>query len=143
MNTISEIQLSYNRQHFGKITRSTDSEEFLRKIWNAETLNIFEEFKVLFLNNSNDIIGYRTISSGGINSTIVDVRLIFSIALQSLSTGIIIAHNHPSGKIIPSSADILITEKIQNASKLLDIKLLDHIIMAEGNYYSFADDGRI
>ena len=89
----------------------------------------------------NKIIGKERISSGGLTATVVDVRILFKQAIERLATSIIIAHNHPSGTLKPSRADIQLTQKIKNASKLLDIQLLDHLIVADSGYYSFADEG--
>jgi len=80
---------------------------------------------------------------GGINGTVADVRLLFATAVQSLATSVIIAHNHPSGTLEPSNADIQLTDKIKEAGKLMDISLLDHLIITDYGYYSFADEGRM
>jgi DNA repair protein RadC len=100
-----------------------------------------EEFWVLFLNNSNKILFKSQLSKGGMTGTMVDVRIVFKIAFEQNATAIILAHNHPSGKLQASDADIQITKKIKNAGQQLDIPVLDHIIVTETAYYSFADDG--
>lgn len=100
-----------------------------------------EEFWVLFLNNSNKVLAKSQISKGGLTATIVDVRLLFKRALELASVGIIVCHNHPSGKLQPSNADKQITQKIKNGGVTLDIKLLDHLIVTEKDYFSFADEG--
>ncbi|WP_088323539.1 RadC family protein [Polaribacter tangerinus] len=100
-----------------------------------------EEFWVLFLNNSNKVVAQHQISKGGLTATVVDVRLLFKRALELASVAIIICHNHPSGKLQPSTSDKNITQKIKEASITLDIKLLDHIIITEKTYFSFADEG--
>ena len=100
-----------------------------------------EEFWVLFLNNSNKVLAKSQISKGGLTATIVDVRLLFKRALELASVGIIVCHNHPSGKLQPSTADKQLTQKIKEAGCTLDIKLLDHLIITEKVYFSFADDG--
>lgn len=102
-----------------------------------------EEFWIILLNRSNKIIRKECISRGGITGTIADLRLIFKPAVESLATGLIVCHNHPSGNIKPSDADISLTRKIRDAGALLDIQLLDHLIIAEKAYYSFADEGRL
>lgn len=102
-----------------------------------------EEFWVLFLNNSNKVIYKSQISKGGITGTVVDVRLIFKMAFEHNAVAIILAHNHPSGKLEASNEDIKITKKIKEASTTLDIRLLDHVIITENNYFSFADNGII
>jgi DNA repair protein RadC len=100
-----------------------------------------EEFWVLFLNNSNKVISKSQLSKGGMTGTIVDVRLVFKLALESGATALILCHNHPSGNLQPSDADRKITKKIKLAGDSLDVKVLDHLIITETNYYSFVDQG--
>ncbi|MGH2664991.1 RadC family protein [Flavobacterium sp.] len=100
-----------------------------------------EEFWVLYLNNSNKVIYRSQISKGGITGTLVDVRIVFKIALEHNATSVILTHNHPSGKLEASSADKQITQKLKHAGQQLDIPILDHVIITENNYLSFADDG--
>ena len=99
-----------------------------------------EEFWVLYLNSSNKIILKKQLSKGGITGTMVDLRLIFKKAIELTSVSIIVCHNHPSGNLEPSSADTLLTKKIKEAGKTLDIKLLDHVIITQKEYFSFADN---
>jgi DNA repair protein RadC len=101
----------------------------------------YEEFWVLFLNRSNRVIHKNKISQGGITGTVTDIRLILKKALDHLATSLIICHNHPSGNLQPSEADITITRKLKESSALMDISLLDHIIIAGKSYFSFADEG--
>lgn len=100
-----------------------------------------EEFWVLLLNNSNKVVYKLQLSKGGLTQTIVDIRLIYKTALEHLATAIILVHNHPSGQLNPSQADNDITQKIKKAGNTLDIKLLDHLIITQNNYFSFADEG--
>lgn len=100
-----------------------------------------EEFWVLFLNNSNKVISKSQLSKGGISGTIVDVRMVFRLALENGATALILCHNHPSGNLQPSDADRKITKKIKQAGDSLDVKVLDHLIITETNYYSFVDEG--
>ena len=95
----------------------------------------------MYLNNSNKVIFKLQLSKGGITATLVDVRLILKCALEVGATALILAHNHPSGSLIPSDADRLITQKIKSASQSLDIKILDHLIVTEKAYFSFSDQG--
>ena len=99
-----------------------------------------EEFWVLFLNNSNKVVAKNQISKGGLTATVVDVRLLFKRALELAAVAIIVCHNHPSGKLQPSDADQQLTQKINEAGTTLDIKLLDHLIITEKAYFSFADE---
>jgi len=102
-----------------------------------------EEFWVLFLNNSNKVLAKHQVSKGGLTATVVDVRLLFKRALELASVAMIICHNHPSGKLTPSEADKQLTQKIKNAGLTLDVKLLDHLIITEKDYFSFADEGQL
>lgn len=102
-----------------------------------------EEFWIMYLNQGNRIIKTEQISRGGITQTSVDVRLIFKRSLELMATGIILSHNHPSGNLVPSAADKSITQKIKEGALLLDIQVLDHVIVSQKNYYSFADEGLI
>lgn len=100
-----------------------------------------EEFWIIYLNNSNKIISKSQLSKGGITGTLVDVRLVFKMALEMGATGLILCHNHPSGTLIPSDADKQITKKLKIAGDSLEIKVLDHLIVTEMNYFSFVDEG--
>lgn len=100
-----------------------------------------EEFWVIILNRAHKVISTEKISQGGLTGTVIDTRMILKIAIERRSTSLIIAHNHPSGNLNPSEADISITEKIKSAAQLMDIQVLDHLIVAGKNYFSFADEG--
>jgi DNA repair protein RadC len=100
-----------------------------------------EEFWAIFVNQRNKIIHTAKLTEGGISQSIVDVRVLFKTALDHFSTGIIVAHNHPSGNLKPSREDIDITQKIKEAGKMLGIQLLDHLIITQNSYFSFSDDG--
>ena len=102
-----------------------------------------EEFWVLFLNNSNKVLAKSQMSKGGLTATIVDIRVLFKQALEMASVAIIICQNHPSGKITPSNADKELTKKIKTAGLTLDIRLLDHLIITEKCYFSFADENQL
>ncbi len=100
-----------------------------------------EEFWILYLNYSNKVIAKSQLSKGGITGTVVDIRIVFKIALEQNATSIILSHNHPSGKLQPSDADIIITKKIKMAGQQSDIPVLDHLIITEKGFYSFNDNG--
>ncbi len=104
---------------------------------------LHEEFWILFLNRSNRVISRMKLSQGGISGTVTDVRLAMKKAIECLASGIIVCHNHPSGNLNPSESDSKITQKIKEAGNLLDIQLLDHLIISDKDYYSFADNGLI
>jgi DNA repair protein RadC len=100
-----------------------------------------EEFWIVYLNNSNKILSKVQLSKGGITGTLVDVRIVFKAALELGATGLILCHNHPSGTLVPSDADKQITKKLKLAGDSLEIKVLDHLIITEANYFSFVDEG--
>lgn len=143
---VNEIQISYREKlstlQSNSITNSNDVSQLLFKTWDADTIGLNECFKILLLNQSNKVKGIYPLSIGGITGTLVDMRILFAIILKTLSVGIILAHNHPSGQLKASEADKQLTKKIQQAALLFDVKVLDHIILApDGSYYSFADNG--
>ncbi|QQX75399.1 MULTISPECIES: RadC family protein [Aequorivita] len=123
-----------------KITSSNSVFEYVQPIIGELP---HEEFWILYLNNSNKIIKSAQLSKGGITGTVVDVRLAFKEALQLGAVGIILAHNHPSGTLKPSQADIQLTRKLKTAGESLDIKVLDHLIITEKAYFSFADENML
>ncbi len=102
---------------------------------------LHEEFWILFLNRSNRVINRMKLSQGGVSGTVTDVRMVMKKAIEYLASGIIVCHNHPSGNLNPSESDSKITQKIKEAGSLLDIQLLDHLIISDNDYYSFADNG--
>jgi DNA repair protein RadC len=142
---IPEVKVRFNRsarkKFLGRVTHSKNVADFIRTIYERGEIELQEQFIVLYLNQSNEIVGYYKHSKGGINSTIADVRIILSTALKCNCVSIIIAHNHPSGNLKPSEADIQLTSKIKEAGAIMDISVLDHIIITRESYYSFADDG--
>ena len=145
-NIVNEIKVSYkDRVHsslWKKINSSQDAIDLIFKTWDKGTIELQESFKVVLLNNSNKVKGIYQISQGGITGTLVDMRILFAVILKTLSVGIILTHNHPSGKLEPSKADLDLTNKIKKAAGFFDVKLLDHlIVISNGNYYSFADEG--
>jgi len=102
-----------------------------------------EEFWLLMLNRANRVLGKYKVSQGGLSGTVIDTRIILKKALDNLASSIIVCHNHPSGNKKPSDADLKITEKLKKAAEMLEIKLLDHVIIADKSYFSFADEGLI
>jgi DNA repair protein RadC len=141
--TLSEIHVSYKPglKSSKPINSSQDAFDILVELFPEETICLQEQFVVLYLNRANKVIGSYKLSKGGLTGTVADVRLILSVALKTLASGLILAHNHPSGNLKPSEADKQITSKIKQAAKLLDIELLDHIIISNEGYFSFIDDG--
>ncbi len=102
-----------------------------------------EEFWAMYLSRSNKVMALEKISQGGVSGTVVDVKLIFKTAIEKLASAIILCHNHPSGNLMPSSEDVNITSKCIEGGKILNINILDHLIVSQQGYYSFADEGRI
>ena len=136
------IIYSKNERKLEKLGSSNDAYEVLKKIWSNQ-METREEVVVLFLNRANNVLGFHKLSVGGITETIVDLRLIFAIALKSLAVSVVLAHNHVSGGLKPSNADKDITQKVKKAGEMLKIKLLDHIIITKSGYFSFADEGEL
>src|SRR6056297_4200690 len=123
-----------------KITKSNDVFDFFQPLLGDLP---HEEFWILLLNRANRIIEKKKISQGGVSGTIIDVKVILKHAIENLASSIILCHNHPSGNKTPSNADNTITHKLVDAGNLLDIKVLDHIIIADTDYYSYADEGNL
>jgi len=146
--SVSEVQLIYKNKvkasERKKITCSRDAYTIFMDNWNPEIIEFVEEFKILLMNRSNSVLGILEISKGGISGTVTDVRLVFQAAIKGNASGIICAHNHPSGNLNPSDSDTRLTQKLKEAGNLMDIQLLDHLILStEGDYYSFCDNGLI
>lgn len=142
---VSEVSIHYNpkvkpsqRPH---ITCSGDVVPHLRKVW--EDLEYRESMYLVLMNRGNKILGISKISAGGVSSTVFDVRMMLQVALKANASGLILAHNHPSGNLHPSENDKLITRKAKEACKMLDFQLLDHVILTPESKYSFADEGLI
>ncbi len=123
------------------ITDTEQCAKFARSVYDDDNINWIESAFCLFLNQANRVLGYIKISSGGISSTLIDPRVVFQAALLANASAIILTHNHPSGKVLPGTLDLEITYKLQNAAQYLDIKFLDHIIITQKDYFSFADNG--
>ena len=136
---VAEIQLKYNNKmklkDSFKILDPSDVVDFMRKRLKDDLL-YREVMYAIYLNNSNRVKGVFRASEGGVSGTVFDQKVILGIALKSLSSGLILVHNHPSGNTKPSKADIKITEMIKRACEYMDIRFLDHIIITEDNYKS-------
>lgn len=144
---VSEGKLSYKKISKGDrplIKNSGESASILFDNWDKDEIGLFESFKILLLDRGNKVLSLTTISSGGYSGTVVDAKMVFSAALLSRASAVILCHNHPSGRMVPSVADQQLTEKLHKAGKLLDLPVLDHIILGpEGQHYSFADEGHL
>src|SRR6478736_2640351 len=141
---VAEIQLTYKSKVAPslrpKITSSRDGHKILFDHWDKSRIEFVEQFKILLLNRANKVIGIFEVSSGSSTGTVADPKLIFAAALKANACGVIVSHNHPSGNLTPSQADIDLTKKLKEGGRLLEIQLLDHIIITSEGYYSFADE---
>ena len=142
---IAEIQISYSptisKQQRIKVTKSEEAYKVFLNSWNFELIELQEEFKILLLNNANEVLGIHSLCRGTTNGVNVDLKLLFSIVLKTCATSIIVSHNHPSGNLNPSQSDKDLTLKIKKSGELLDIKLLDHLIVTKEGFCSFPDKG--
>ncbi|PIW05655.1 MAG: DNA repair protein [Cytophagales bacterium CG17_big_fil_post_rev_8_21_14_2_50_40_13] len=142
---VAEITLSYypniKLNDCEKVSSSKDAERLFRENWDDAQIGFVEEFKVMLLNRANRVLGISAISKGGVTGTVVDPKIVYGLALKAVACGIILAHNHPSGNLKPSHADIKLTEKLASAGKIFDLPILDHLIMTSESYYSFTDNG--
>ena len=142
---VPQIRVQYNKSklYLGKVTTAKEVADFIRKTYGKGQIELQEAYVILYLNAANEIIGYYKHTIGGITQSILDPRIVFSVAVTSLSTSIIISHNHPSGKVTPSPEDEQLTKQIQQAGMLLKIRLLDHVIVTKNDYYSFNDHNKL
>ena len=141
---VSEIKVSYTDKvkasERPQIGASKDAVHIFKHIF-KDCIQHHEEFYVMLLNRGNKVLGVSCISKGGISGTVVDVKIILQLALKANASSLIVSHNHPSGNLTASAADVKITEKLKNACQLIDLCLLDHLIITDESYLSFADDG--
>jgi hypothetical protein len=132
------------RDYYSSKSFCRDAFNVFWESWNKDTIEHHEVFKILLLNNKNVVLGIAEISKGGTSSKIIDPRIIFQYALKAHASAIIVGHNHPSNNTEPSEADVAITKKLIEAGKVLDIKVLDHLVIcSDGTYFSMADEGKI
>ena len=134
-----KLTCTTNEMQSVKVTGPADAAVFAANFF-EDDINIYESCFVILLNKSNRIIGWYKVSSGGLDATIIDKRIICKVAIDALASGIILVHNHPSGEVRPSPADIKRTEEMHSCLRLFDISLMDHIILSEKKYYTFTDE---
>lgn len=139
-----EFKLKAEKQEFAirKIANATDAYNYARMFY-FDDINIYESSFIILLNSAGNTIGYAKISQGGVSNCIVDVRLVAKIAIDSLAHSVILVHNHPSGSTRPSSYDDSLTKQVNAGLELLNIKLRDHLIITEDDYYSYCDEGKL
>ena len=145
---LNEIKVSFKRtqipiKELQKTVRGTKQVEPMLRAVIGDDMDFREKFVVLYLNHGHDPIGFYVVSIGGISGTVVDTRLLWSVAHKVCASKIIICHNHPSGQLRPSKADESITKKIKEQGELLEIKLLDHVILSSEGMFSFVDNGML
>lgn len=133
---LSSVQSTFPKV---KISKSSQAADFIRQFYTGD-IDIFESSFILLLNRQNLTIGFAKLSQGGINSTIIDPRIVAHYAVKALATSVILCHNHPSGNILPSDSDLQLTKKVFAGLELLDIVLLDHLILTSEGFYSIADN---
>ena len=142
---IAEVELIYhgssNSLRDVIVTAADDAFKVLKRSWDKNKMDLVEEFKILLLRQNNSCIGVSHVATGGKTSCIADPRIIFATALKANACSIILAHNHPSGNTQPSQHDLNLTDKLVEGGKLLDIKVLDHLIVTSSGYISMATDG--
>ncbi len=143
--SISEIKISYNPKlktsELPKVSSSEDAFNVILHQW--EDIHYRESFAIILLNRANKCLGFTFISKGGLSGTVADPKVIFQTALKANASSIILVHNHPSGNLQPSQNDINLTKNIVKAGKLLELQAIDHLIVSDDAYFSFADEGLI
>lgn len=142
---VAEIEISYKPlikpSLRPKLSSPEDAYRLLIDSWDMEKIELVEQFKVMLLNRAKRVLGICSLTTGSATGTIADPRLVFAIALKANASEIIIAHNHPSGNLMPSTADEKLTLKMKAAGELLDIPVIDHVIVSIEGFYSFAKEG--
>ncbi len=145
LTVIAALELG-RRRRIAEAGKSVNvaSSKAVAELFSPELADLnYEEFWILLLNRSNKVISKHQVSKGGVAGTVVDPKMVFKKAVDCMASGIILCHNHPSGNLTPSDADISLTRKMTDAGRLLDIQVLDHLIIAGEKYYSFADEGKM
>lgn len=143
---LSEVKVIYKTKNKPKVKIVNSKEAFavLISLYDKDIIEYQEQFFLLLLNKANFVLGWIKLSTGGTSGTVVDAKVIFTLALKTNASSIILCHNHPSGNIRPSDRDVTLTKTIVSCSQFMDIKLLDHLIVSnDDHYFSFADDGLI
>ena len=142
---VSEVKLTYKTKvkasQRPKVSSSKEVYQLLLSIYDRNTIELKEYFKVVLINQANKVLGVHNLSEGGIDGTYADVRQIIQIAILSNAVGIILSHNHPSGNTTPSPNDRRLTTAIKQACDIINIRLIDHLIVTPESYYSFGDEG--
>jgi len=147
LRQVAEIELIYKSKVKAsdrpQISKSIDAYELFLQCWDKNKIAFVEQFKTMLLNRANRVLGIYEVSTGSVSGTVADPKQIFSAALKANASYILLAHNHPSGSLKPSRADEALTAKLKEAGRYLDLPVLDHLIISEEGYLSFADEGLI
>lgn len=140
---VAEIKVSYstNQSKGVVLNNSRSTYNLILSKWDKDIIEFQEESKIILVNRANNVLGVFPLSKGGLSGTVVDIRIILSVALKCHASGIFLVHNHPGGSLKPSEADKQITRKLKEACNLLDISLIDHLIITKNGYFSFSDEG--
>lgn len=145
--SVTQIELVYRNKvkpsDRPKVNSAESAYDVFLNAWDMNKIELVEQFMILLLDRANLCLGLSNVSTGGISSCLVDPKIIFATALKSKASGIIMAHNHPSGNLKPSNADIELTDRLKRAGNLLDISVLDHLVITPQSFYSFANEGLI
>lgn len=141
----SEISITYRTGIVNKeyISNVEDAYKLISSLWNKELINIQEQLIAFYFNSNYRLIGYRTIGTGDLYCCPVNIKLLVSLALHTMAYTVVIAHNHPSGDLTPSPADLTLTARLRHALRLIDVKLLDHFIISENSYFSFKHEKKL
>ncbi len=138
---VNEVKVQYSKKIVGKVSNSQTAVDYCKSIPEFENRMEYQEvFAAIYIDHANNILCHQIIGIGAIAGAIADIRIIMSTALKTLSSKIILCHNHPSGNLKPSDADINLTKQIKKAALLFQIEVIDHIILTKESYYSFADN---
>lgn len=141
---VKELEIQYERPSFdamSKISNSKDCEKLFRSVFNPNTLDLKESFWVALLNRANKVLGVSLVGVGSVSGCTVNLTEIFQLAITTNASGIVLCHNHPSGQVNPSQADMVLTRRIKDGCKFFDITMLDHLILTRETYFSFVDEG--
>ncbi len=144
---MTEIELVYrNRVKQSdriQISTAENAYDVFLSAWDMNKIDLVEQFMILLVDRGNRVLGVSNISTGGISACLVDPKIVFATALKAKASGIIMAHNHPSGNLKPSNADIALTDKLKEGGRFLDIQVMDHLIVTPQSFFSFANEGLI
>ena len=142
---VTEVELTYRNKMKPsdrlQVRSSANAYDIFMSVWNMNKIQLAEQFYLLLLDRGNRCLGISHVFTGGVSTCIVDPKIVFATALKANASSMILAHNHPSGNLQPSKADMTLTEKLKNGGEIMDIQVADHLIVSPDAYYSFSDEG--